>query len=215
MAALLSASDCQHMFLLSIHSSRRRRGSPRLYEYRTNRSANIFQCSIQKIWLLWLRGLTSEKSHSSGATEMNSTIKTILSWVLILVAAVGLYSFVEQSSSPAAMLTLTDFLNKVEAGQVAEVEINGSNLRGKYTAGGSNEQFRSTIPPEYPRIYDTLVARGVIVKIIPPETNPWSALLVSWGLPLLFVFGSQCLLTWCIYRAILSHLRRTPNGSAT
>jgi len=146
---------------------------------------------------------------------LNSTVKTILIWVLILVAAVGLYSFVEHSSSPGAMLTLTDFLTKVEAGQVAKVEINGSNLKGKYTAGGSNEVFRFTIPPEYSRIYDTLVAKSVIVRIIPPETNPWSALLFSWGLPLLFVFGSQCLLTWCLYRAILSHLRRTPNGSAT
>ena len=69
---------------------------------------------------------------------MNSTVKEILLWVLILVAAVGLYNFVEHSSSPGAMLSLTDFLNKVEAGQVAEVEINGSNLMGKYTAGGSN-----------------------------------------------------------------------------
>ena len=146
---------------------------------------------------------------------MNSTIKTILSWVLILVAAVGLYSFVEHNSSPGVMLTLTDFLNKVEAGQVAEVAINGSNLRGRYTAGGSNAEFRSTIPPEYFKIYDTLVAKGVIVRIIPPDRNPWSAILLSWGLPLLFVFGSQCLLTWFLYRAILSHLRRTPNGSAT
>ena len=64
---------------------------------------------------------------------MNSTVKTILIWVLILVAAVGLYSFVEHNSSPGAMLTLTDFLNKVEAGQVEKVEINGSNLKGKYT----------------------------------------------------------------------------------
>ena len=146
---------------------------------------------------------------------MNSTVREILIWVLILVAAVGLYSFVERSGSPGAMLSLTDFLNKVEAGQVAEVEINGSNLKGKYTAGGSNEVFRSTIPPEYSRIYDTLVAKGVIVRIIPPDRNPWSVLLLSWGLPLLFVFGSQCVLTWCLYRAILSHLRRTPNGNAT
>mgnify|MGYP003575864204 CR=1 FL=1 len=146
---------------------------------------------------------------------MNPTVKTILSWVLIVVAAVGLYSFVEHNSSPVVMLSLTDFLNKVEAGQVAEVAINGSNLRGRYTSGGSNEEFRSTIPPEYSRIYDTLVAKGVIVRIIPPDTNPWSAILVSWGLPLVFVFGSQCLLTWCLYRAILIHLRRTPNGSAT
>ena len=144
---------------------------------------------------------------------MNSTVKTILIWVLILVAAVGLYNFVEHSSSPGLMLNLTDFLNKVEAGQVAEVKINRSNLMGKYTAGGSI--FRSTIPPEYSRIYDMLVAKGVIVRIIPPDTNPWSALLLSWGLPLLFVFGSQCILTWCLYRAILSHLPRPPNGNAT
>ena len=146
---------------------------------------------------------------------MNPTAKTILTWVLIVVAAVGLYSFAEHNTSPAVMLTLTYFLNKVEAGQVAEVEVNGSNLKGKYTAGGSHAEFRSTIPPEYFKIYDTLVSKGVIVRIIPPDRNPWSAILLSWGLPLVFVFGSQCLLTWCLYRAILIHLRRTPNGSAT
>ena len=70
-----------------------------------------------------------------------------------------------------------------------EVEINGSNLKGEYTAGGTNAEFRSTIPPEYSTIYDTLVAKGVIVKIIPPDQNPWLAMLLSWGLPMLFVFG--------------------------
>ena len=124
-----------------------------------------------------------------GVIQLNSTVKTILIWVLILVAAVGLYSFVEHSGNPGEMLTLTDFLNKVEAGEVAEVEINGSNLKGEYTAGGTNAEFRSTIPQEYSKIYDTLVAKGVIVKIIPPDQNPWLAMLLSWGLPMLFVFG--------------------------
>ena len=48
------------------------------------------------------------------------------------------------------MLTLTDFLSKVEAGQVAEVEINGSNLKGEYTAGGTAKNSGPPFPRSTP-----------------------------------------------------------------
>ena len=119
---------------------------------------------------------------------MNSTVKTILIWVLILVAAVGLYNFVEHGgSSASASLDLTEFLAKVDAGEVAEVTINGSTVAGKLRTG--NAEFKSTIPQDYSTVYDKLTAKNVKVNIIAPDQNPWLAMLLSWGLPMLFVFG--------------------------
>lgn len=104
---------------------------------------------------------------------MNTTVKTILIWILILVAAVGLYSFVEGHNERAnGTLTLNEFLNKVHASpaEIAEVTINGSDITGRLTSGAD---FNSTIPANYPAIYDQLTAKGVRVTVVPPDTPDW------------------------------------------
>jgi cell division protease FtsH len=110
-------------------------------------------------------------------------------WVLILVAAVGLYNFVEgHNKEKEGVLTLNEFLNKVKATptEVADVTINGSSITGKLTNGSA---FTSTIPANYPAVYDELTKANVKVTVFPPDPNPWLAMLLSWGLPMLFVFG--------------------------
>jgi cell division protease FtsH len=120
---------------------------------------------------------------------LNSTVKTILIWVLILVAAVGLYNLVEnRGNSGKSSLLFNEFLAKVDEGQVGDVRINGSNVEGHLTTN-NNEAFVSTIPPDYSTVYDKLAAKNVKTTIIPPDQNPWLAMLLSWGLPMLFVFG--------------------------
>src|SRR5678816_2554531 len=76
---------------------------------------------------------------------------------------------------------------KVDAGEVADVTITGSNVRGHLTTG--NTEFTSTIPQDYSTIYDKVTAKVPKVDIIAPDQNPWLAMLLSWGLPMLFVFG--------------------------
>jgi len=104
---------------------------------------------------------------------MNSTVKTILIWFLILVAAVAVYSFVERAGeSRTQRMDLTDFLAKVDQGQVAEVEITGSQLKGRLVA--NDEPFTSTIPEGYAPIFERLTRQGVQVMILPEERNAWS-----------------------------------------
>lgn len=65
---------------------------------------------------------------------MNSTVKVILIWVLILVAAVGLYNFfAHRNTSSKTSLNLTELLNKVDQGEVTSVVVSGSNLTTEYT----------------------------------------------------------------------------------
>ena len=104
---------------------------------------------------------------------MNSTVKTILIWILILVAAVGLYNLVERGTyKRPAMLTMTEFVNKVDAGEVRDVTIQGTNITGHLNSEPF-ESFRTVIPPDYTTIYDKLVNKEVRVQIVPPETTPW------------------------------------------
>jgi ATP-dependent Zn protease len=121
---------------------------------------------------------------------MNNTAKTIVIWVLIVVAAIGLYNMVEVRGGPQQKsLNFTEFLNKVKAGEVSEVTIHDSKLIGRLA---DNEAFRSTIPAGYASVYDELTRQGVRLTIIPPDPNPW--LLSSTGLPQFIVLGG--LIVW-------------------
>lgn len=110
---------------------------------------------------------------------MQSTaVKTILIWVLIIVVAMGLYTFVDRGPIRKE-LNLTEFLNKVKGGEVSEVTINGSKLTGKLAAG--REPFVSTIPQDYNTVYDILTQADVRITVMPPEQNPWLGLIATGG----------------------------------
>ena len=129
---------------------------------------------------------------------MNSTTKTILIWVLILVAAVGLYNFVENgSASSAPNLNLTDFLSKVDQGEVTEVVVSGSNLRGRLSNG---EAFRSTMPANYMTVLDRLTAARVRVTVISPAENSWWG-TSSFNLPTIVVVTGAVL--WLAISAVI------------
>ena len=111
---------------------------------------------------------------------MRSTTKTIFIWILILVAAVGLYNIVERRTGYSPQLiTLTELITRVDADEVLDVTIQGSNLRGHLKAKPS-EEFRSVIPPDYSTIYDRLTDKRVNVKILPPNSNSWLRDIPVW-----------------------------------
>ena len=126
---------------------------------------------------------------------MNPTVKTILMWVLFLVAAVGLWNFLERKD-PARTLNFTELVEQVKAGNVSEVRIAGSTLTG--TLRGGREAFKSTLPPESDSVYEGLLAAKVRVTIVPTERSIWPKAIVSQLLPMLLAFacGWLCASRW-------------------
>lgn len=125
---------------------------------------------------------------------MNATVKTILIWLLILVAAVTLYNIVEKNKSLVPTLALTELLEKADRNEIDKVTIGAAgNVVGTDKA---NKEFRSTIPPQYLEAYDRLEKGGAKVTVLPPDSNPWLALAVSWLLPMFvsFALGWLCAL---------------------
>ena len=128
---------------------------------------------------------------------MPSTAKTILIWLLILVCAVTIYTFVERAAAPSSrVLSLTELLERLDKRGVKEVTVSGSDLSGLLIA---NEPFRATIPENYNAIlFEKLTAAGVQVTILPPERNWWSSMS---SLPMILVTAG--LVLWIVISIVI------------
>ena len=95
---------------------------------------------------------------------------------MILVAAGLLWKVVQMSTGgpKEAEATFSEFTQKVDQGLVKEVNINGMEVRGKYTDGGA---FHTTVPAAYPDMYKALQAKNVVVTIHDLSGGNWSLVL--------------------------------------
>jgi cell division protease FtsH len=107
---------------------------------------------------------------------VNSTVKTVLFWVMILVAAFLLWRVVQMTTGgpKEAEATFSEFQQKVDQGLVKEVNINGMEVRGKYTDNGA---FHTTVPAVYPDMYKALQAKNVVVTIHDLNGGNWTLIL--------------------------------------
>ena len=90
---------------------------------------------------------------------MNSTVKTVVFWLVIVLSGVLLWQVVKAGGSGAKPdePTFSQFLNNVDKGEVKEVTVSGTELTGKSTEG---KAFHTIIPPNYPDMYKTLRTRA-------------------------------------------------------
>src|SRR5579875_1706538 len=96
--------------------------------------------------------------------QLNSTVKQLLIWVFLAAVVICLWTFVSKNvGSPHEQTpSFSDVLSKADAGQVSDVTIDGTVLTGHYT---NKDQFRTTIPVNYPDMYKTLRDHGVNINI--------------------------------------------------
>ena len=93
---------------------------------------------------------------------MNSTVKTAVFWIVMLCTAVLLWKAVNaKSGEKTETLSFSDFMEEVEQGNVQEVTAAGQRIEGDSSSG----KFQTTIPQDYPKVYDLLTAQGVKVNV--------------------------------------------------
>lgn len=119
---------------------------------------------------------------------MTNMRKNFLIWLIILVLLVGLFNIFHGSSSNRTPrnLAFSDFLSKVEQGQVSEVVIQGDLIMGKLSDG---KKFDTYIPRNTD-VVDLLRTHGVHITAVPEEQHMPSLLsiLLSW-FPMLLLIG--------------------------
>ncbi len=115
---------------------------------------------------------------------MNQFSRSIALWLVLGLMFLLLFNIFSRQQTRTPEVVFSDFLNQVEKGQVAQVTIQGSSIRGVTTGG---ENF-TTYAPQDPDLVKTLRARGVKIAAKPAEGDPWwMVALVQWFPMLLLV----------------------------
>ena len=109
---------------------------------------------------------------------MNSTVKTVVFWLVIVLSAFLLWQVVRQGSSTQkeANLQFSQFLSEVDQGNVKDVTINGQEVHGKYKNGGL---FRTTAPVNYPDMFKNLKDKDVGFEVKDVTNGSWPTWLLN------------------------------------
>src|SRR3990172_6885055 len=98
--------------------------------------------------------------------------------LLFVMMAVLMLHFLNPSRPAVVESTFRELRDKVEAGEVYDVTIQGPELKGTYTTGKS---FKIVLPPEYPDLVKDLRAKKVKIKSELAKESPWYNFFVVWA----------------------------------
>jgi len=121
---------------------------------------------------------------------LNSTLKSLLFWMVLIVVAILIWQFMNFPRSENAM-PFSTFLQRLDKGEVAAVTITGNEIQGTLTTsvgGDGSAKFRTYAPSQYTGLGNKLADRNVQIIAKPEATSPWATLLYSWA-PILLMIG--------------------------
>jgi cell division protease FtsH len=95
--------------------------------------------------------------------------KSLFVWLLIGMSMILLFNLFNVPPKSERELIFSDFLAKVDAGEVDEVTIKDSNISGRLKEGS---KFR-TYAAGYPDLVKDLRTKNVKITVKPPDQNPW------------------------------------------
>jgi len=116
---------------------------------------------------------------------LNSTLKSLLFWMVLIVGVVLIWNFSNSFQQRDRVITFSEFMQRVDSGQVASVTITGSEVTG---VDKSNEGFRLVVPGQFDGLANKLLDKGVVVKAEKEAASPWASLLYAWA-PILLMIG--------------------------
>ncbi len=116
--------------------------------------------------------------------------KRLFVWLLIGMAMILLFNLFNVPPKTEKEMIFSDFISKVEAGDVDEVTIKENHITGRLKDGS---KFK-TYAVEYPDLVKELRLKDVKIAAKPPDQSPWYVnFFFSWG-PILFL-----VLVWIVF----------------
>jgi cell division protease FtsH len=126
---------------------------------------------------------------------MNSTIKGFLFWTSMIVLAVLVWQVTANFGQTETQITLTEFMDRVDKGQIEKVELTGRHLRGLPLDNDPQKKgVRSFLPVEYPNFYERLAKANVQLDAKEETTGGWTQFLFFWA-PVLLMIGFWVFMT--------------------
>ncbi len=115
---------------------------------------------------------------------MNAFTKNLLLWITISLVMVVLFNLFNQPQTPQTKLAYSDFLQRVDRGEVLSVKIQGDKIFGELSTGG---KFMAYVPND-PSLVENLIDQKVRVEAEPEEEGAWyMVLLINWFPMLLLI----------------------------
>jgi cell division protease FtsH len=116
---------------------------------------------------------------------LNSAVKNIIFWVVMVATAVLLWAVVKSSTGQRpTQLNFTQFTDQVDKGNVKKVTISGMEVTGEEK---DNSKFKTVIPANYPDLYKQLESKSVEVTLKDTSTGSWLSFAGDWLLPLVII----------------------------
>ncbi|MFQ5898387.1 MAG: ATP-dependent zinc metalloprotease FtsH [Candidatus Methylomirabilia bacterium] len=114
---------------------------------------------------------------------MNRFHRNLAVWMVVGLMVILLINLFQAHQPSREEIVFSDFLRKVEAGEVRDVTIRGNAVKGRLADGSPFTSY--TV--DYPDLVKMLRERGVRITVKPPDTNPWYGVFLQWIPMLLFI----------------------------
>jgi cell division protease FtsH len=111
-------------------------------------------------------------------------------WLLLALMALLLWSIVTKQQPREPELPFSRFMQAVDEGQIADVQMQGRSIRGHYKgeAGQPGSGFKTFAPDDFD-VAKVLLEKGVEVEARPHDAEPWYLVaIVNWA-PMLLLLG--------------------------
>jgi cell division protease FtsH len=109
---------------------------------------------------------------------VNSNVKTLIFWVVLICVAVLLFAVVRTGQGiKEDPISFTQFQQKVNDGEVKEVTIADHDVHGVYQ--NPNLGFHTQVPANYPKLYDLLNDKKVNINIKDTSSGGWVSILLN------------------------------------
>ena len=103
--------------------------------------------------------------------------RSIIFWIAAGIIIIVLYSVLQTPGAVKREINFSDFMDEVERGNINEVTITGSQLKGIFTDG---QAFKSVAPPQYDDFVKILREQNVIITVKDANRSPWFSYLFTW-----------------------------------
>jgi cell division protease FtsH len=112
--------------------------------------------------------------------------KNMALWVSLLLLILLLVTVLRQGQTAPTEITYTEFLARIEAGEVARVTMEEGHVTGQYRDG---RDFATYVPPVWEQLVPMLQAKEVEIRAQPRrESSVWQQMLI-WWVPFLVLIG--------------------------
>jgi len=110
---------------------------------------------------------------------VNSTVKTVVFWLVIVLSLVLLWQVVKQGGNGTKdhEIKFSEFMSQVDQGNIADVTIIGMEVRGTYK--NDKSAFHTTVPANYPDMIKTLRDKGVVITVKDVQSGSWPTWLLN------------------------------------